>query len=64
MRTFTYTRASDARAAVAAVARDPDTRFLGGGTNLLDLMKMGLAHVRNRVREPHKHIATGVSPST
>jgi xanthine dehydrogenase YagS FAD-binding subunit len=41
MRSFTYVRAGDARAAVAAVAGDPETRFLGGGTNLLDLMKMG-----------------------
>jgi xanthine dehydrogenase YagS FAD-binding subunit len=59
MRAFTYTRASDARAAVAAVARDPDTRFLGGGTNLLDLMKMGTerpAHLVDVTRLPFARV--------
>ncbi len=41
MRPFQYTRASDVAAAVAA-AREPDSMFLGGGTNLVDLMKMGV----------------------
>ena len=41
MRAFAYTRATDVGAALAA-ARDPDVKFLGGGTNLLDLMKMGV----------------------
>jgi xanthine dehydrogenase YagS FAD-binding subunit len=39
MRPFTYERATDARAAVAAVSR-PGARFISGGTNLLDLMKL------------------------
>ena len=43
MRAFAYTRATDVSGAVAA-ARDPDVKFLGGGTNLLDLMKMGVEH--------------------
>src|SRR5205814_8393199 len=38
---FAYTRAADIPAAVAA-ARDPRVRLPGGGTNLLDLMKMGV----------------------
>ncbi|MYZ40161.1 xanthine dehydrogenase family protein subunit M [Streptomyces sp. MnatMP-M17] len=39
MRPFTYERATDARAAVAAVSR-PGAKFISGGTNLLDLMKL------------------------
>jgi xanthine dehydrogenase YagS FAD-binding subunit len=39
MRTFTYERATDAGAAVAAAIR-PGARFISGGTNLLDLMKL------------------------
>ena len=41
MRPFTYERATDAQAAIAAVARGgPGARFICGGTNLLDLMKL------------------------
>jgi xanthine dehydrogenase YagS FAD-binding subunit len=39
MRPFSYVRASDAAGAARAVARNPQARFLAGGTNLLDLMK-------------------------
>jgi len=39
MRPFTYVRATDTHSALAAAAREPNTRFLAGGTNLLDLMK-------------------------
>jgi xanthine dehydrogenase YagS FAD-binding subunit len=39
MRPFDYIRASDADIAVRAVAANAGARFLGGGTNLLDLMK-------------------------
>jgi xanthine dehydrogenase YagS FAD-binding subunit len=42
MRPFTYERATDAAAAAKAAARNPDARFLAGGTNLLDLMKLGI----------------------
>ncbi|MBX9814346.1 MAG: xanthine dehydrogenase [Proteobacteria bacterium SG_bin5] len=38
MQSFTYTRAETAEAAVAAAARG--ARFIAGGTNLLDLMKL------------------------
>jgi len=41
MRPFDYERATDAAGAVAAVAR-PGTMYLGGGTNLVDLMKLGV----------------------
>jgi xanthine dehydrogenase YagS FAD-binding subunit len=39
MRPFTYERATDARAAVA-VAVQTGAKFISGGTNLLDLMKL------------------------
>ncbi|MEU9477969.1 xanthine dehydrogenase family protein subunit M [Streptomyces sp. NPDC048191] len=42
MREFDYQRASDVAGAVALLGADPDTRFLGGGTNLVDLMKAGV----------------------
>jgi xanthine dehydrogenase YagS FAD-binding subunit len=41
MRSFSYERATDARAAAAAVSR-PGAKFISGGTNLLDLMKLGI----------------------
>jgi xanthine dehydrogenase YagS FAD-binding subunit len=41
MRPFAYERATDAAGAVAAIAR-PGTMYLGGGTNLVDLMKLGV----------------------
>jgi xanthine dehydrogenase YagS FAD-binding subunit len=42
VRPFRYERATDAASAVALVTADPDARFLGGGTNLVDLMKLGV----------------------
>lgn len=41
MRPFTYTSATTVAEAVQAYAQAPETCFIGGGTNLLDLMKMG-----------------------
>lgn len=40
MRAFTYERATDPVAAARAVAQRPGARFIAGGTNLLDLMKL------------------------
>jgi xanthine dehydrogenase YagS FAD-binding subunit len=40
MRSFTYVRANSPAQAVAAAARVTDAKFLAGGTNLLDLMKL------------------------
>ncbi|WP_371749625.1 xanthine dehydrogenase family protein subunit M [Streptomyces sp. NBC_01283] len=42
MREFGYQRAVDVPGAVALLGTDPDARFLGGGTNLVDLMKTGV----------------------
>ncbi|MEU8994909.1 xanthine dehydrogenase family protein subunit M [Streptomyces caniferus] len=41
MRPFTYERATDAQAAVAAVSK-AGAKFISGGTNLLDLMKLDI----------------------
>src|SRR5436309_12405570 len=43
MKPFRYERASDASAAIAMLAQAPSAAFLGGGTNLVDLMKLGVA---------------------
>jgi xanthine dehydrogenase YagS FAD-binding subunit len=40
MKPFTYQRAQSPAAAAAAAARTPGARFIAGGTNLLDLMKL------------------------
>ncbi len=42
MISFTYERATNARAAVASVAGRSGAKFIAGGTNLLDLMKLGI----------------------
>ncbi|MET9927422.1 MULTISPECIES: xanthine dehydrogenase family protein subunit M [unclassified Streptomyces] len=42
MKEFGYQRAHDVSGAVALLAADPEARFLGGGTNLVDLMKTGV----------------------
>jgi xanthine dehydrogenase YagS FAD-binding subunit len=40
MKPFSYERARTPAEAAAAVARQPDAKFIAGGTNLLDLMKL------------------------
>ena len=40
MKSFTYERAHSPAEAAAAAARTPGTRFIAGGTNLLELMKL------------------------
>lgn len=55
MRPFTYERASDAQTAVQAAARTPGAKFIAGGTNLLDLMKLDIerpAHLIDVSRLP------------
>lgn len=42
MREFEYRRVLDVSGAVALLDAEPDARFLGGGTNLVDLMKAGV----------------------
>jgi xanthine dehydrogenase YagS FAD-binding subunit len=43
MNPFRYERANDASSAVSMLAQVPTGAFLGGGTNLVDLMKLGVA---------------------
>ena len=43
MRPFRYERATDIAEAVAMLAGEPDAAFLGGGTNLVDHMRLGIA---------------------
>ncbi|MBI2768060.1 MAG: xanthine dehydrogenase family protein subunit M [Burkholderiales bacterium] len=40
MKAFSYERAATAEAAASAVAAKPGAKFIAGGTNLLDLMKL------------------------
>ena len=42
MRPFTYERAASPQEAAAAFGRQPNARFIAGGTNLLDLMKLDI----------------------
>ncbi len=44
MRPFTYERATDAASAVKSAAGTPNSKFIAGGTNLLDLMKLEIEH--------------------
>jgi xanthine dehydrogenase YagS FAD-binding subunit len=49
MRAFKYERARTPAEAAAAVARDPTARFIAGGTNLLDLMKLEIETPRRLI---------------
>ncbi|WP_121810270.1 FAD binding domain-containing protein [Mucilaginibacter kameinonensis] len=44
MNQFQYNKANEPHSAVKLVAKDPDAHFLAGGTNLIDLMKMGVVN--------------------
>jgi xanthine dehydrogenase YagS FAD-binding subunit len=44
MRPFTYVRPETVATAVAAIANTPGAKFLGGGTNLVDLMRADIEH--------------------
>lgn len=43
MTNFEYIRTSSVKAALDAIARNPSSSFIAGGTNLVDLMKRGVA---------------------
>ncbi|AHM62716.1 xanthine dehydrogenase [Flammeovirgaceae bacterium 311] len=49
MRPFTYTRARDVSGAVSAVSGNEQAKFIAGGTNLLDLMKIDVMKPRHLV---------------
>jgi xanthine dehydrogenase YagS FAD-binding subunit len=42
VRPFRFERVTDAEQAVALIADEPEARYLGGGTNLVDLMRLGV----------------------
>jgi xanthine dehydrogenase YagS FAD-binding subunit len=42
MNQFQYVRATKPQAAIDVVAKDPNAKFIAGGTNLVDLMKRGI----------------------
>jgi xanthine dehydrogenase YagS FAD-binding subunit len=55
MKPFTYERASDAQTAARAVTSQQNAKFIAGGTNLLDLMKLQIetpAHLVDVSRLP------------
>src|SRR5581483_11202128 len=59
MRPFTYERATSAEGAVKSAAAHPNAKFLAGGTNLLDLMKLEIeqpAHLIDVGRLPLANI--------
>ena len=41
---FRYRRTASVDDALASIKAHADAKFLGGGTNLVDLMKMGVEH--------------------
>ncbi|MEV0123641.1 xanthine dehydrogenase family protein subunit M [Streptomyces sp. NPDC050703] len=49
MKSFRYLRAHSVEEATAAHAGRPGSRYLGGGTNLVDLMKMGVERPRTLI---------------
>jgi xanthine dehydrogenase YagS FAD-binding subunit len=49
MRAFTFERATSPQAAAAAAAKNPDAKFIAGGTNLLDLMKLEIERPRHLI---------------
>ncbi|MBB6190920.1 xanthine dehydrogenase YagS FAD-binding subunit [Sphingobium wenxiniae] len=49
MRAFTYERADSARDAAARAASTPGAKFIAGGTNLLDLMKLEIETPRHLI---------------
>ncbi|PXA84333.1 molybdopterin dehydrogenase [Caulobacter sp. D4A] len=49
MRAFTYERARTPAEAAAAAASEPGARFIAGGTNLLDLMKLEIETPRRLI---------------
>jgi xanthine dehydrogenase YagS FAD-binding subunit len=49
MKSFTYERVSTPAEAAAAAARTPGSKFIAGGTNLLDLMKLQIETPSNLI---------------
>ena len=56
MKEFTYERAASPAGAAEAAARTPGTKFIAGGTNLLDLMKGGIEMPAQQAGKIMNHI--------
>lgn len=61
MKPFDYVRAADRAAAIATVAAEPGAMFLAGGTNLVDLMKLGVA-TPDRLVDVTRLLPTEIEP--
>ena len=46
---FDYVKARDVGDAVSQIARDPNAKFIAGGTNLIDLIKENVAQPRRLI---------------
>lgn len=57
MKPFTYERVDDVHGAVRAVSGRPDAKFLAGGTNLIDLMKVRIETPAHLVDVNHLPLA-------
>jgi len=66
MKQFQYIRATAEQTALAAIAKDPESNFIAGGTNLLDLMKRNvmrpdrLVDINKLPLKDIKEVATGL----
>ncbi|QCR21432.1 xanthine dehydrogenase family protein subunit M [Pontibacter sp. SGAir0037] len=58
MRPFTFTKASDVNSAVSEVTSHESAKFIAGGTNLLDLMKIDVMHPAHLVDITHIALKT------
>jgi xanthine dehydrogenase YagS FAD-binding subunit len=57
MKPFTYERAEDVHAALRAVTAQPNAKFIAGGTNLIDLMKVRIETPAHLVDVNHLPLA-------
>jgi len=67
MKAFTYERARTPAEAAAAAARTPGAKFVAGGTNLLDLMKLEIetpTHLAVGKRQEYGFLSITISPAT
>lgn len=53
MKNFTYSRAENADAAINLIGQNPHSKFLGGGTNLVDLMRENIEQPESLIDVTH-----------
>lgn len=64
MRPFKYTRATEAGAATQAVSANPNSKFLAGGTNIIDLMKEDVERPNELVDITRLNLLSQIKPVT